>query len=49
MRFANHSEKFNVDVQHRKLGGEPRVMFCANRKIGAGEELFISYGKDFFK
>ena len=51
MRFANHkgSDQNNVDVVLSNYEGQIKVMFWSKRKIKEEEEIFIDYGRDFFK
>jgi SET domain-containing protein len=49
LRYANHSNEANIDVKFCKKDGISQVMFSAKRKIKAEEEIFINYGKDFWK
>lgn len=51
MRFANHkgTEHNNVDVVLTNYEGLMKLMFWSKRKIKEEEELFIDYGRDFFK
>ncbi|KAL1741504.1 hypothetical protein HDZ31DRAFT_66863 [Schizophyllum fasciatum] len=48
-RFINHREHDNVAAYIKLVNGEPRIGLYANRTIKPGAELFIDYGKDFFK
>ena len=45
-RYVNHSCKPNCDYSIRKSG---RVFYYALKKIKAGEELTVDYGKDYFE
>lgn len=44
-RYVNHSCKPNCDYSIRKSG---RVFYYALRRIRAGEELTVDYGKEYF-
>lgn len=44
-RYVNHSCRPNVEAEIRK----GRVFYMSRRKIRAGEELNIDYGKDFWE
>ncbi|KAI4524790.1 SET domain-containing protein, partial [Schizophyllum commune Loenen D] len=48
-RFVNHREHDNVAAYIKLVNGEPRIGLYANRNIKPGAELFIDYGRDFFK
>ncbi len=44
-RYVNHSCKPNCDYSIRKSG---RVFYYALKRIQAGEELTVDYGKEYF-
>ncbi len=48
MRFVNHSDNFNVDVEHTIHDGHWIIFFKAARDILKNEQLFISYGDDYW-
>ncbi|MBA4366791.1 MAG: hypothetical protein C0403_04045 [Desulfobacterium sp.] len=48
MRFVNHSEKFNVDVEHTLFHGHWVIFFKAARTIQKDEQLLISYGEKYW-
>jgi SET domain-containing protein len=48
MRFANHSEKPNLEVEHTLIDGVWTIFLVARRKIREGEQLFYHYGDDYW-
>jgi uncharacterized protein len=48
MRFVNHSENFNVDVEHTLFHGHWVIFFKAARAIQKDEQLLISYGEKYW-
>jgi len=48
MRFVNHSENFNVDVEHTLFYGHWVIFFKAARTIQKDEQLLISYGEKYW-
>jgi len=48
MRFVNHSENFNVDVEHTLFRGHWIIFFKAARTIQKDEQLLISYGDQYW-
>jgi len=51
MRYANHksADQNNVDVVLTNYEGQMKIMFWSKKKIKEEEEIFIDYGRDFFK
>ena len=49
MRFVNHSESPNLDVEHMLHHGLWVLFFKAARDIQAGEQLLISYGEQYWE
>ncbi|MCH9704170.1 MAG: SET domain-containing protein-lysine N-methyltransferase [Chlamydiae bacterium] len=49
MRFINHSSKINIEPVELYYGGLPRIVFVAKRKIKKGEQLYYSYGPEYWK
>jgi len=49
MRFVNHSDDFNVDVEHMIHDGHWIIFFKAARDIEKDEQLLISYGEDYWE
>jgi len=49
MRFINHSKKYNLEAVELYYGKLPRIVFIACRDIKKGEELFFSYGAEYWK
>lgn len=48
MRFVNHSNNFNVDVEHTLIQGQWIIFFKAARTIRKDEQLLISYGEEYW-
>lgn len=48
MRFVNHGDNFNVDVEHTIHDGHWIIFFKAARDIQKDEQLLISYGDDYW-
>jgi len=48
MRFVNHSDNFNVKVEHTIHDGYWIIFFKAARDIQNDEQLLISYGDDYW-
>jgi SET domain-containing protein len=48
MRFVNHSDNFNVDVEHTLFKGHWIIFFKAARTIQKDEQLLISYGEQYW-
>jgi hypothetical protein len=48
MRFVNHSDNFNVGVEHTIHDGYWIIFFKAARDIQKDEQLLISYGDDYW-
>jgi hypothetical protein len=49
MRFVNHSDQFNVDVEHTIHNGNWVIFFKAASNIQKDEQLLISYGEDYWE
>lgn len=49
MRFVNHSETPNLDVEHILFEGQWIIFFKAARNIKKDEQLFISYGEEYWE
>lgn len=48
LRFTNHSDHPNVATSYIVVDGKYRLIFFANSKIKAGQQLFIDYGKPYW-
>jgi SET domain-containing protein len=48
MRFVNHSDKFNMDVEHTLFQGHWIIFFKAAKTIQKHEQLLISYGDQYW-
>jgi len=49
LRFVNHGDEPNVNVEHVLIDGHWILFFKASRKIKADEQLLISYGKAYWE
>jgi len=49
LRFVNHGDEPNVDVEHVLIDGHWILFFKAARNIQAEEQLLISYGKAYWE
>lgn len=49
LRYVNHSNSPNVDVEHVLIDGYWVIFFKAARKIKADEQLLISYGEAYWE
>jgi len=49
MRFINHQDEPNLFVEYVRLCSLPFLLVASMKAIEPGEELFLSYGKDFWK
>ena len=48
LRFANHDRNYNLDVEHTLHKGQWLIFFVARRDIIADEQLFVSYGDEYW-
>lgn len=48
LRFVNHGRECNLDVEHTLHDGQWVIFFIANRDIQADEQLFVSYGEEYW-
>ncbi|MBI9098372.1 MAG: SET domain-containing protein-lysine N-methyltransferase [Spirochaetaceae bacterium] len=48
LRFVNHHKDYNLDVEHTLHKGQWLIFFIANRDIEANEQLFVSYGDEYW-
>ena len=48
LRFVNHDQNFNLDVEHTLHKGQWLIFFVAKRDIEANEQLFVSYGDEYW-
>ncbi len=48
-RFINHSYSPNLKIMAAQEGGIMHVLFFANQFIPKGSQLFINYGKDYWR
>ncbi|KAK8135118.1 hypothetical protein PG984_007130 [Apiospora sp. TS-2023a] len=48
-RFANHHCKPNAECQRIVVGGRRIFQFQTTRQTGPGEQIFVSYGADYFR
>lgn len=48
LRFVNHGRNCNLDVEHTIHKGQWVIFFIANRDIAKGEQLFVSYGEEYW-
>lgn len=49
LRFINHKDEPNLGVEYVRVCSLPFLLISPLRPIERGEELFLSYGKDFWK
>lgn len=49
LRFINHNEEPNLGVEYVRVCSLPFLLVSPLRSIEPDEELFLSYGKDFWK
>lgn len=49
MRFVNHSDTPNLDVEHVLIDRQWIIFFKANRNIKKDEQLFITYGEAYWE
>lgn len=49
LRYVNHGDEPNVDVEHILIDGHWILFFKAARKIQANEQLLISYGEAYWE
>lgn len=49
LRYVNHSNSPNIDVEHVLIDGYWIIFFKASRKIKADEQLLISYGEAYWE
>ena len=49
MRFVNHGNTPNVEVEHTLHKGQWVLFFTAKQDIQADEQLLISYGEEYWK
>lgn len=49
LRFVNHSDAPNLEVEHTLLEGQWVLFFTAARSIRKGEQLLISYGEAYWE
>lgn len=47
-RFCNHHCTPNVEIQAAVISGRQILLLSATREIVEGEELYVSYGSDYF-
>lgn len=48
LRFVNHNKQFNVNVEHTLHQGQWLIFFVAKQDIMANEQLFVSYGDEYW-
>lgn len=48
LRFVNHDKNYNLDVEHTLHEGQWLIFFVANRDIECDEQLFVSYGDEYW-
>lgn len=48
LRYVNHGQNCNLDVEHTIHDGQWIIFFIANRDIREGEQLFVSYGEEYW-
>lgn len=48
-RFINSSETPNAEAYYMFIDGYWRVVFVAKQQINPGEQLFVNYGKNYWK
>lgn len=48
LRFVNHGQNCNLDVEHTLHKGQWVIFFIANRDIKVGEQLLVSYGEEYW-
>ena len=49
LRFVNHSQTPNLEVEHTLIEGQWVIFFIAARKIKKDEQLLISYGEGYWE
>lgn len=49
MRFINHSDESNLDVEHTLYNGQWVIFFVAARDIRKDEQLLINYGEKYWE
>lgn len=49
MRFINHSDDSNLDVEHTLYNGQWVIFFVAARDIRKDEQLLINYGEKYWE
>lgn len=49
LRFVNHSDRPNVEVEHTLFEGQWIIIFTAARHIEKDEQLLISYGEAYWE
>ncbi|MBI9082195.1 MAG: SET domain-containing protein-lysine N-methyltransferase [Desulfobacterales bacterium] len=49
LRFVNHSDSPNVEVEHTLFEGQWIILFTAARDIKKDEQLLISYGEAYWE
>jgi SET domain-containing protein len=48
LRFVNHNQNYNLNVEHTLHKGQWLIFFVAKRDIKADEQLFVSYGDEYW-
>ena len=48
LRFVNHNKVFNLNVEHTLHEKQWLIFFTAKRDIKADEQLFVSYGDEYW-
>ena len=48
LRFANHSFRPNLKVEHAVIGNEWMIFFVLNTDVDADTQLFCDYGDDYW-
>lgn len=48
LRFVNHHKNYNLDVEHTLHKGMWLIFFIARKNIKSGEQLFVSYGDEYW-
>jgi len=48
LRFVNHNRLNNLDVEHTLHKGQWLIFFVAKKDIAADDQLFVSYGDEYW-
>jgi len=48
LRYVNHNNLYNLDVEHTIHNDQWLIFFIAKRDIDPDEQLFVSYGDEYW-